>query len=185
MIIRPNTKTILMESFLELETTMPIDKITISDITNNCNVRRETFYRHFLDKDDLINAIYMNYVQNPAMEDFGKVSLREIIRRGYEFLKNHPALTKTAFKEKGPGNFNEHLSQTIAHEIEKKILQLHHLDHFTESQRLTLHCYVSGGAVLAIEWFNSGFALPVDVIVDATVNAIPFSLKKFYNLSDY
>lgn len=184
MITRLNTKTLLMESFLELETNTPIDKITISDITNNCNVRRETFYRHFLDKDDLINEIYMQYVQIPAMDDFGNVPISETIRRGFAFFKEHPALTKAAFKEKGPGDFNETLSQTIARQMEEKFLQLHHQEHFSEIQRLTLHCFVSGGAVLVIEWFNSGFALPVDTIVEAIVNAIPFGLKKFYNLPE-
>lgn len=36
----------------------PIDKITITDITVNCDMTRQVFYRYFVDKYDLINWMY-------------------------------------------------------------------------------------------------------------------------------
>ena len=36
----------------------PIDKITITDITVNCNMSRQVFYRYFVDKYELINWMY-------------------------------------------------------------------------------------------------------------------------------
>lgn len=43
---------------MELVEKKPIDKITITDITVNCDISRQVFYRYFLDKQDLINWIY-------------------------------------------------------------------------------------------------------------------------------
>ena len=35
--------------------TMSVDNITVKQITENCGVTRQTFYRNFMDKFDLIN----------------------------------------------------------------------------------------------------------------------------------
>ena len=39
-----------------------LDKITISDITNDCGINRQTFYYHFKDIYDLLEWIYTNEV---------------------------------------------------------------------------------------------------------------------------
>ena len=60
---RRTTKELLAESFLELVQTKRIDKITITDITNNCGMSQPTFYNHFKDKYDMIVWIYTNHVR--------------------------------------------------------------------------------------------------------------------------
>jgi AcrR family transcriptional regulator len=54
---RKTTKEILAESFLELAETKRIDKITITEITDNCGMSQPTFYNHFKDKYDLRNRL--------------------------------------------------------------------------------------------------------------------------------
>ena len=44
-----------MDAFLELNQTTPIDKITIKAILVKSEVSKQTFYNHFLDKNDLPN----------------------------------------------------------------------------------------------------------------------------------
>ena len=59
---RKTTKELLAESFQELALEKRIDKITISEITNNCGMSQPTFYHHFKDKYDLIVWIYTTRV---------------------------------------------------------------------------------------------------------------------------
>jgi probable dihydroxyacetone kinase regulator len=54
------TKTALASSFRRLSEATPIDKITISDITEDCGVNRQTFYYHFQNIYDLVAWIYQN-----------------------------------------------------------------------------------------------------------------------------
>ena len=56
---RKTAKEILAESFRELAETIPIDKITVRDITDNCDYSPATFYRHFKDKSGLIAYDYV------------------------------------------------------------------------------------------------------------------------------
>ena len=55
----------LAESFIELILKMPMEKITIKDITDGAGVIRPTFYNHFQDKYDLLEWIVKNELLEP------------------------------------------------------------------------------------------------------------------------
>ncbi|MGN0906723.1 MAG: TetR/AcrR family transcriptional regulator [Bullifex sp.] len=89
------TKLALENSLKKLLAEKPLNRITISDITNDCGVNRMTFYYHFRDIYDLIEW--------SCMEDAGKIvknidlnvswqqAMTEILRRIKEnkiFLMN-------------------------------------------------------------------------------------------------
>ena len=48
------TKRALEESLKHMLLKKPLDKISISDITNDCGISRMTFYYHFKDIYDLV-----------------------------------------------------------------------------------------------------------------------------------
>lgn len=48
------TKRALLHSLKELMRTKPLDKITVTDLTEHCGVNRMTFYYHFQDIYDLV-----------------------------------------------------------------------------------------------------------------------------------
>ena len=52
------TKKALALSIKELMQTIPLAKISIHEIVDNCGINRQTFYYHFKDKFDLVNWIY-------------------------------------------------------------------------------------------------------------------------------
>ena len=49
------TKYRMAESIKGLMARMPLDKITVKDIVADCGLTRQTFYRNFQDKYDLVN----------------------------------------------------------------------------------------------------------------------------------
>ncbi|MBK1812337.1 TetR/AcrR family transcriptional regulator [Clostridium sp. YIM B02505] len=54
------TKKALAASLKKLLSQKPMDKITIVDIVEDCEVNRQTFYYHFKDIYDLVEWIYTN-----------------------------------------------------------------------------------------------------------------------------
>ena len=56
------TKNAMAESIKELMKKKSLEKITVSDIVQNCGLNRQTFYYHFKDKYDLVNWIYNSEV---------------------------------------------------------------------------------------------------------------------------
>lgn len=57
----------LMDSFKALVCKTSIEKITIKDITDGAGVIRPTFYNHFQDKYELLEAIIRNELLKPMM----------------------------------------------------------------------------------------------------------------------
>ncbi|MDD3223613.1 MAG: dihydroxyacetone kinase transcriptional activator DhaS [Clostridium sp.] len=61
------TNKALALSLKELMQTIPLSKISIHEIVDNCGLNRQTFYYHFKDKFDLVDWIYSTEV----MESIG------------------------------------------------------------------------------------------------------------------
>ena len=51
------TKKAIYYALKELLKEQPFNKITINDIAKQCNINRQTFYYHFIDKEDLVEWI--------------------------------------------------------------------------------------------------------------------------------
>ncbi|MBW9149099.1 dihydroxyacetone kinase transcriptional activator DhaS [Clostridium sp. CM028] len=56
------TEKALALSLKQLMKTVPLSKISIQNIADNCRLNRQTFYYHFKDKFDLVNWIYYTEV---------------------------------------------------------------------------------------------------------------------------
>lgn len=89
------TKKALATSLKKLLSKKELAKITISNITDDCGVNRQTFYYHFKDVYDLLEWIYLNEViQSMDGKDTydnwqqGFLSIFEYILDNKEFVKN-------------------------------------------------------------------------------------------------
>ena len=65
------TKYKLAASVKECMKTQPVDKITVKNIVEGCGVTRQTFYRSFLDKYDLINW----YFDKLVLQSFEQIGM--------------------------------------------------------------------------------------------------------------
>ena len=54
------TKSALCDSLKKLCEQKPFDKISISDITGECGLNRQSFYYHFQDKYERLSYIYLH-----------------------------------------------------------------------------------------------------------------------------
>ena len=63
------TKRIIADGFRAVMAKKSFEKITISDITDQCGLNRQTFYYHFQDKYELLNWILYTEVITPFTED--------------------------------------------------------------------------------------------------------------------
>jgi AcrR family transcriptional regulator len=48
----------ITETFLQMASDMPIEKISVSQLCRSCGIQRQTFYNHYDDMDALIEAIF-------------------------------------------------------------------------------------------------------------------------------
>ncbi|MGN0345899.1 MAG: TetR/AcrR family transcriptional regulator [Lachnospiraceae bacterium] len=103
------TKKAIEDAFIELSNTIPIEKITVTAVTNACGINRNTFYYHYQDIYSLLEEILtvrakrlftVEDVKNP---DSWKSALRligEYGRKNKGFIKNaYNSMGRDAFED--------------------------------------------------------------------------------------
>ena len=86
------TKEALANALVSLLSEQPLNKISIKDITDFCNISRNTFYYHFKDKYELINWIFytdmqeqVDYFKNPAKLNESFVNVCKVLYANRKF----------------------------------------------------------------------------------------------------
>lgn len=75
------TQKALAESLKKLLNRKTLNKITVSDITNDCGVNRQTFYYHFHDVYELVDWIFAEEMKRYAQEGFTPDNWRDVMMR--------------------------------------------------------------------------------------------------------
>lgn len=178
MIEKTNTKAILAESLLELARIKPLNKITISNIVNNCNLSRETFYHHFSDKNDLISWIYVNYVSVVSKQEIGKYNLESIYIAGLSFFEKNYNFIKQAMDDNNQNSLKETLFQTTLNDILEYYMNNNIDINFSVQDNLELRLYIHGSIGLVDEWVQNHFQPDVVEIGKTILKAMPPQLKE-------
>lgn len=118
------TRKLLMDAFFKLSSEKKFDDITIKDITNEAMVNRSTFYSHFQDKYDLMDASITEYIIKNVVEDLksfeglSKKTVEAIFMRLTEF---HTDLSEKIYRkcEQTYAPFNTTIENKIRNALEE------------------------------------------------------------------
>lgn len=124
------TKKIIAYSFKKLMETEPYDKISVSDIMRNCDMRRQTFYYHFQDKHDLLSWIYREESKENITDFIEYDTWENIFERLLEYFYDNQKFYRNAFRVTEQNSFNEYLFEHT------KKLYLKVIDEFTQTNQL-------------------------------------------------
>ena len=113
MVERKSTKNLFAESFRELSTLKPADKITVKEICKNCGLTPPTFYNHFHDKYDFIAWIYSTraeeIINKIDIEDYKlKDAVQDVIKY---FFDNKTFLKNLLMNTSGQNSFINYIAQ--------------------------------------------------------------------------
>ena len=72
-----STQLKLAKSLKELMANQPFEKLSVSDITNNCSLHRQTFYYHF--EDNFLIGLYIRNLWNRLLTDFHLIICMSIL----------------------------------------------------------------------------------------------------------
>ena len=103
-----STKYRLAEAMKTCMKTTSVDDITIRQIVEVCGVTRQTFYRNFKDKYDLINW----YFDKLVLQSFEQIGMGntvgESLTQKFEFILNEKAFFTEAFRSDDYNSVKEH-----------------------------------------------------------------------------
>ena len=102
------TKYRLAESMKECMKSTPVEEITVRQICEICGVTRQTFYRNFLDKYDLINW-YFDKLLTKSFEHMGRgTTVFDSLEKKFTYIQKEKAFFAAAFRYDKQNSLREH-----------------------------------------------------------------------------
>ncbi len=149
------TKRQLADSLKKQMKVKPLEKISVSDICEDCNLNRKSFYYHFKDKYDLVNWIFDDEFLNkidPDSYEFGWDMIQDVC----DLFYNNRDFYLAALERRGQNSFHDYVFKSmhpLAHVFFKDIYEgVGHGDFFVKS---------FGDAVLSaiMLWLSEGMQM--------------------------
>ena len=178
---RKTTKELLAESFQELAQNKRIDKITITEITQNCGMSQPTFYNHFKDKYDLIVWIHTAHVSQVMGRIDGKSYLwRDTLLDGARYYDENRACIKYAMKHtSGQDSFIEYVRRSntefLKAEVQKKLMT----EHIPDEIMGMIEVYVYGTVQYMLRWLMNDEHKTPEQLPDIWEKSLPEPLRQY------
>lgn len=156
--VSEQTKHALAAALKEAMAQKPLDKITISELTSACNIRRQSFYYHFEDIYDLLRWMFENEAVALLRQQEGALLWKEGLLQLFRYLEENRAVCLCALRSLGRDHIKRFFESEIYGIIHLTIEQLAdeigvrgHLDSFVDVETLT-HFYVVALAGIMESW---------------------------------
>lgn len=154
-------------SLKNLLKTKPLDKITIVDIVEDCEVNRQTFYYHFQDIYDLIEWIYTS----EALKVIGDKKTYDTWQEGFlhifEYIENNRDFVMSTYHSVS----REHLETFLYQETYRLLMnvveeQAQDQSIRDEDKAFIANFYKYGFVGLILEWIGKGMKDAPKSIID-------------------
>lgn len=163
------TKKAMANSLKELMRKKSLEKITVSDIVQNCGLNRQTFYYHFKDKYDLVNWIYHSEIVTkispvPDGEDWSSVMLNvlNIMRKEKVFYISSLSLDRHSFLY----DYMFRATRDMLIQIIEQLAVQDKLNMEVADRNFIAEFYTYGLVGMVIQWAKSGMAETPSEIVE-------------------
>ena len=122
------TKYELADAMKRCMKTAPVEKITVKEIVEACGVTRQTFYRNFQDKYDLINW-YFDKILLESFEHMGEgKSVYESLVNKFTYIQEEKLFFKAAFKNDDQNCLRDRLYHSLILWLMFNIFDKTHID---------------------------------------------------------
>lgn len=179
--IRKTTKEILADSFIELTASKPINKITITNITDNCGMTQPTFYRHFKDKYDLIAFIYVSDIRQLTDKiGVNGYEWRDALAESLEYFVEKRDFALNALKHTGGRDaFLLQMETTniemMSAVVRKKLMT----EKIPEDISVMIQFYCCGYTHFICNWLLTNMQIPQNRAVDYMEKCLPSLLRPY------
>lgn len=179
------SKYVLVDSVKELMKTIPLDNITVTKIVENCGTTRQTFYRNFTDKYDLVNWYFDKIIQKTIKQMGISLTLQEGLIKKFQLMKEDKDFFVSAFSS---SDYNSLLSYDCSCILKfyTDIARKKYQESLSEKILFLLEFYCKGSMELTSEWVKKGMKLSPEVMAELLVDAMPQRLHEYLSdLSGY
>lgn len=171
------TKRAIMLSLLKLLKQKSVDKVTVKDICDECEINRNTFYYYFKDIYDVLNNIFMEEIEKNLREAGSNGSFYEEYSRAAAILVEYKDVVIHVYNSRNRDIITNYLEKMTAEVVRSYIAAKSEGENISEKD-LEFMSYFYGYAIIGstYKWIESGmqadfehFIARISESIDATL----------------
>ena len=175
------TKYRLARSMKECMKTMSVDNITVKQITENCGVTRQTFYRNFMDKFDLINW-YFDKLLAKSFEHMGMgKTVYDALVKKFTYIQEEHVFFAAAFKYDRQNSLRQHDFELILAFYSDRIQEKSGKP-LSKDLKFLLEMYCQGSIYMTVQWVLGKLKGTPEEIARSLVDAMPLKLMEVFKV---
>jgi AcrR family transcriptional regulator len=159
--------------------TSPVEAITVREITNRCGVSRQTFYRNFLDKYDLINW-YFDKLLTRSFDQMGKGrTITESLILKFNYIREERHFFTAAFRNDDQNNLREH-DFAMIFAFYRNLIREKTGEFPAPAMEEVLEMYCWAQIYRTVKWVLGGMRMSSRELAQVMVNAMPQPVERLF-----
>lgn len=164
-------------SIKELMISKSLDKITVASICKKSNLTRQTFYRNFKDKYDLVNWYFQQLCNKSFLLMGVELNLQEALCEKFKFIENEKIFFSQAFKSDDYNNLKNYDYEMIYKFYEKAIIKQTQKP-LSQDMEFLLEMYCKGSINMTSKWATGYLEITKEKMVELLIQSVPSTLKQ-------
>lgn len=177
---RITTKKAIILSCAELMQKKTLDKISVSEICDNCGITRQLFYYYFKDKFDVVNLSYQQEANQIVQKTWGVLSWKNTLNEILLHMKENEPFYSNAFAYEGQNSFSRFLVD-YTYDLYTNVMSWQGVRFpLPDHQLFSLEFYCHGAVSMARKWARTDMLAPTEYIAEQLASNIPRELTPFF-----
>ena len=173
----------LAEAIKKCMKTTSVENITVKQIVEECGVSRQTFYRNFIDKYDLINWYFDRLLEQSFKEMGSGETLREGLVKKFKYIKAERLFFTAAFKVDEQNNLKDHDFYMI-YEFYCGLIREKSGNLPDKKIRKLLEMYCQASIYMTVQWVLKGMKESETELAELMIDAMPARLNDVFTELD-
>ena len=159
-----NVKNIIASALLELCETKSLEALTVKQILEKSGVSRQTFYNHFIDKNDLIQYVYKEKIIPDFHDNNMNIRFYDSLVIAFENMKKYHHFMKQACLMEGQNCLKDYIFNHCKEFDLKWHQELYGDEPMPESLRFATEYHATASSSMTLSWILSDMPVSCEEI---------------------
>ena len=174
------TKYRLAEAVKECMKTTPVEEITVKQIASCAGIARQTFYRNFRDREDLINW-YFDKLLIESFREMGRGgTINDGLIRKFRFIRKENLFFSAAFRADTQNNLREYDFQKIF-SFYRNLYEEKTGRSLEGDVKELLEMYCQSSVYMTVKWVLTGMKSSEEKLAEIMIQAMPEKLSRLFD----
>lgn len=179
--MKQNAKAEIVNSFKQLLNKKSIDRITVKEICEHCNVNRQTFYNHFTDIIDVFKYLFYEEISIEIAQDRTFETWNGGFLATMKYLKDNSNMISNIYKSsywEETNNYFNNLSNKLLGDVVEECIKKMGVILNTKDKNFIINFYRHIFNGLMIDWVSDGMQDEPEVVLKKLLFMITGSIQR-------